>query len=67
KGKEVDGVEQAPILSSGPAGDARKLEDNKPTAKDVAESKKAVEQINARKGKAYIDTQRDLPDTIVIP
>lgn len=70
-GPKVDGIEtsteQAPILATGPTGSARKLEGTKPTAKDIAESKKAVEQINARKGKEYIDQQRDLPDSIVIP
>lgn len=68
---KVDGVEvtdkQAPIIASGPTGSARQLSGTKPTAKDVAESKKAVEQINSRKGDEYIKTQRDLPDTIVIP
>lgn len=68
---KVDGVEvtdkQAPIIATGPTGSARQLSGSKPTAKDVAESKKAVDQINKRKGDEYIKTQRDLPDTIVIP
>lgn len=68
---KVDGIEvtdkQAPIIASGPTGSARQLSGSKPTAKDVAESKKAVDQINKRKGDEYIKTQRDLPDTIVIP
>ncbi len=70
-GGKVEGIdtstEQAPILASGPTGNARKLEDTKPTKKDIEESKKAVDQINSRKGKEYIDQQRDLPDSIVIP
>lgn len=68
---KVDGVEvtdkQAPIIATGPTGSARQLSGSKPTAKDIAESKKAVDQINSRKGDEYIKTQRDLPDTIVIP
>lgn len=68
---KVDGVEvtdkQAPIIATGPTGSARQLSGSKPTAKDIAESKKAVDQINKRKGDDYIKTQRDLPDTIVIP
>lgn len=68
---KVDGVEvtdeQAPIIATGPTGSARQLEGSKPTKKDIAESKKAVDQINSRKGDEYIKTQRDLPDTIVIP
>ncbi len=70
-GPKIDGIEtstkQAPIIATGPTGSARQLEGSKPTAKDIAESKKAVDQINKRKGDEYIKTQRDLPDVIVIP
>lgn len=69
--KKVNGVEvadeQAPILASGPAGSARKLTGTKPTTKDLKESKQALEQIESKKGEDYVEQQKDLPDTIVIP
>lgn len=69
--KKVSGVEvsdkQAPILATGPAGSARKLTGTKPTTKDLAESKKALTQIESKKGEDYVEQQKDLPDTIVIP
>lgn len=70
-GKKVDGIEvgdkQAEILATGIGGSARKIEGGKPTAKDVAESKKALQQIEAKKGEAYVEQQKDLPDVIVVP
>ncbi|UUY05371.1 zinc ribbon domain-containing protein [Svornostia abyssi] len=57
----------AKILATGPAGSARQLAGTKPTKKDVEESKKAVERINSTKGDEYVDSQRDLPDQIVVP
>ncbi len=69
--KKVSGVEvsdeQAPILSTGPTGSARQLTGTKPTTKDLSESKKALEQIESKKGEDYVEQQKDLPDTIVIP
>ncbi|MDX6664853.1 MAG: hypothetical protein QOG68_1059 [Solirubrobacteraceae bacterium] len=37
------------------------------TAKQKADGAKIVQQIQANKGKAYVQQQRQLPDTIVIP
>lgn len=69
--KKVDGVEvtdkAAPIIASGPTGSARKLTGTKPTEKDVQESKKALETIESNKGEDYVEQQKNLPDTIVIP
>ena len=48
-------------------GTARKLEGSKPSAGQVAESKKAIKKIIESKGKAYVESQRGLPDQIVIP
>jgi hypothetical protein len=55
------------VLASGPAGDARQLEGAKVTGKQLDESKDAVKRINESKGKAYVESQRNLPDQIVIP
>lgn len=38
-----------------------------PTAKQKAEGAEIVKQIQATKGKKYVDQQRKLPDTIVVP
>jgi hypothetical protein len=57
----------ARVLASGPTGDARQLEGAKVTGKQLDESKDAVKQINAAKGKEYVESQRNLPDQIVIP
>jgi hypothetical protein len=55
------------VLASGPAGDARQLEGAKVTNKQLHESKDAVKHINESKGKEYVESQRNLPDQIVIP
>ena len=55
------------VLASGPAGDARQLEGAKVTGKQLDESKDAVKHINESKGKEYVESQRNLPDQIVIP
>lgn len=55
------------VLASGPAGDARQLEGSKVTGKQLKESKNAVKHINESKGKEYVESQRNLPDQIVIP
>jgi hypothetical protein len=57
----------ARVLASGPTGDARQLEGAKVTGKQLDESKDAVKQINESKGKEYVESQRNLPDQIVIP
>jgi hypothetical protein len=57
----------ARVLASGPTGDARQLEGAKVTGKQREESKEAVKQINESKGKEYVESQRNLPDQIVIP
>ena len=49
------------------ASSARKLADTKPTAKDLAQSKQAVKDINSKKGSDYVKAQADLPDTITVP
>lgn len=61
------GDKPAKILATGPTGSARQLAGTKPTAKDVEASKKAVDRINSTKGDEYVDSQRNLPDQIVIP
>ena len=38
-----------------------------PTAAQKAEGAKIVDQIQATKGKKYVEQQRKLPDTIVVP
>ena len=38
-----------------------------PTAKQKADGGKIVQQIQATKGKKYVEQQRQLPDTIVVP
>ena len=38
-----------------------------PTAKQKADGAKIVQQIQATKGKKYVEQQRQLPDTIVVP
>jgi hypothetical protein len=38
-----------------------------PTAKQKSDGAKIVQQIQAAKGKSYVDQQRKLPDTIVVP
>lgn len=57
----------ARVLASGPTGDARQLEGSKVTNKQLSESKQAVKNINESKGKEYVESQRNLPDQIVIP
>jgi hypothetical protein len=57
----------ARVLATGPAGSARQLEGAKVTGKQLSESKQAVKRINESKGKAYVESQRNLPDQIVIP
>ncbi|MET0603169.1 MAG: hypothetical protein ABW167_14375 [Baekduia sp.] len=57
----------ARVLATGPAGSARQLEGSKVTGKQLSESKQAVKRINESKGKAYVESQRNLPDQIVIP
>jgi hypothetical protein len=57
----------ARVLASGPTGDARQLEGSKVTSKQLDESKQAVKHINESKGEEYVESQRNLPDQIVIP
>jgi hypothetical protein len=72
KAKKDDGggkrtSDGARVLASGPTGDARQLEGSKVTGKQLSESKEAVKNINESKGKEYVESQRNLPDQIVIP
>lgn len=55
------------VLARTKYGVARKLEGSKVTQEDLAQSKKALKQISSTKGKAYVESQKNLPDTIVIP
>jgi hypothetical protein len=57
----------ARVLATGPAGSARQLEGSKVTSKQLSESKDAVKHINESKGEEYVESQRNLPDQIVIP
>jgi hypothetical protein len=57
----------ARVLATGPAGSARRLEGSKVTSKQLTESKDAVKHINESKGQDYVESQRNLPDQIVIP
>jgi hypothetical protein len=57
----------ARVLATGPAGSARQLEGSKVTSKQLTESKNAVKHINESKGEEYVESQRNLPDQIVIP
>lgn len=60
-------VKGGEVLARTEYGTARKLEGAKPTATQVEESKKALKKITDAKGKEYVESQRGLPDQIVIP
>jgi len=55
------------VLSESRYGEARRLTGAKITAKTREESKRALDKIVNSKGRAYVDSQRGLPDQIVIP
>ena len=55
------------VLARTSYGTAHKLEGSKPTSSQVKESKQALKTIQNAKGKAYVESQRNLPDQIVIP
>ena len=55
------------VLSRTKYGAARQLTGAKTTQKDIEDSKKALDHIVNSKGKEYVEQQRNLPDTIVIP
>jgi hypothetical protein len=55
------------VLARGPAGDARQIEGARVTDEQRRQSREAVKRINESKGKAYVESQRHLPDQIVIP
>ena len=55
------------VLARTKYGVARQLEGSKITKQDIVQSKKALKQISSTKGKAYVESQKNLPDTIVIP
>jgi hypothetical protein len=53
---------------SGAGGSARATATpSHPTAKQKVQGAKVVQEIQARKGKSYVQQQRNLPDTIVVP
>lgn len=66
-GSSGDAVKGGEVLAKTKYGSARKLEGAKPTATQIQESKKALKKITDAKGKAYVESQRGLPDQIVIP
>lgn len=55
------------VLARTKYGVARQLEGSKVTQQEITQSKKALKQISSAKGKAYVESQKNLPDTIVIP
>lgn len=55
------------VLARTSYGTAHKLEGSKPTPSQVQESKKALKTIQNAKGREYVESQRNLPDQIVIP
>jgi hypothetical protein len=55
------------VLARPTYGVAKKLEGSTVTKQDIVQSKKALKQISSTKGKAYVESQKNLPDTIVIP
>jgi hypothetical protein len=69
-GKSAAGASTAKagkVLARTKYGVARKLEGSKITQAEIVQSKKALKQISSTKGKAYVESQKNLPDTIVIP
>lgn len=64
---QASGGGEAKVLASGPAGEARQLEGSTPSQRQLDASAKAIDTINKAKGKAYVESQRNLPDSIVIP
>ncbi len=55
------------VISKTSFGTARQLTGAKVTKAQLEESRKALDHIVNSKGKAYVESQRDLPDQIVIP
>ena len=55
------------VVSRTKYGTARKLEGAKPTRAQLDESRRALNKIVNSKGQAYVDSQRNLPDQIIIP
>jgi hypothetical protein len=69
-GKSAAGTSTASsgkVLARTKYGTAKKLEGSKITKAEIVQSKKALKQISSTKGKAYVESQKNLPDTIVIP
>ncbi|HZV76051.1 MAG TPA: hypothetical protein VFF79_20255 [Conexibacter sp.] len=48
-------------------GTARSLTDSRVTPQQLEESRRALEHIVNSKGRAYVESQRELPDQIVVP
>jgi hypothetical protein len=55
------------VIATSRYGSARQLTGNKVTPAQIEESKKALDKIVNSKGKEYVESQRGLPDQIVIP
>jgi hypothetical protein len=55
------------VIARTPYGTARQLTGAKVTKEQLDESKQALDRIVNSKGKAYVESQRNLPDQIVIP
>jgi hypothetical protein len=64
-GAQVISVRRTAATDSAAADDAPVAKH--PTAKQKSDGAKIVKQIQATKGKKYVDQQRKLPDTIVVP
>ena len=55
------------VIARSSYGSARQLTGAKPNAAQRAESKKALDKIVNSRGKEYVDSQRGLPDQIIVP
>lgn len=55
------------VIAKTQYGTARKLTGAKATPQQLEESKKAIEHIVNSKGKEYVESQRNLPDQIIVP
>jgi hypothetical protein len=71
KGSKADAGSSDPadgkVISRTRYGTARQLTGAKPTPQQREESKKALDKIVNSKGKEYVESQRGLPDQIIVP
>jgi hypothetical protein len=66
KDKSADGAD-GKVIAKTEYGTARQLTGAKVTKEQLDESKQALDKIVNSKGKEYVESQRGLPDQIVIP